>query len=81
MFFIFFKILFIDWWRGGAEGEAGSNAGSLMWDSIPGPQDHALSQRQVLNHWATRESPMFFIVNLLLLVYQNIFSDLSSSVI
>ena len=23
--------------------------GSLMWDSIPEPQDHALSQRQTLN--------------------------------
>ena len=29
-------------------------AGSLMWDSIPGPQDHNLSQRQMLNHWATQ---------------------------
>ena len=25
-------------------------AGSPMWNSIPGPGDHALSQRQVLNH-------------------------------
>ena len=24
--------------------------GSLMWDSILGPQDHDLSQRQTLNH-------------------------------
>ena len=24
-----------------------------MWDSIPRPQDHDLSQRQTLNHWAT----------------------------
>ena len=24
--------------------------GSLMWDSIPGPQDHDLSHRQKLNH-------------------------------
>ena len=23
---------------------------NLMWDSIPGPQVHALSQRQMLNH-------------------------------
>ena len=29
-----------------------------MWDSIPGPQDHTLCQRQVPNHWATQESPM-----------------------
>lgn len=26
----------------------------LMQDSIPGPRDHALSQRQKLNHWATQ---------------------------
>ena len=25
-----------------------------MWDSIPGLQDHDLSQRQTLNHWATQ---------------------------
>ena len=30
--------------------------GSLMQDSIPGPQDHDLSQKQTLNHWATQES-------------------------
>ena len=29
-------------------------AGSPMWDSIPGPRDHALSQRQMLHHWATQ---------------------------
>ena len=28
--------------------------GSPMRDSIPGPQDHALSQRQTLNHLATQ---------------------------
>ena len=28
--------------------------GSLMRDSIPGPQDHDLSQRQMLNCWATQ---------------------------
>ena len=28
--------------------------GGLMWDSIPGPQDHALNQRQTLNRWATQ---------------------------
>ena len=32
-----------------AEGEAGS-AGNLKWDLILGLQDHALSQRQALNH-------------------------------
>ena len=33
-----------------AEGEAGSLQGSLMQDSITGPQDHYLSQRQTFNH-------------------------------
>ena len=33
--------------------------GTPTWDWIPGPQDHALSQRQTLNHWATRASPKF----------------------
>ena len=30
---------------------------SPMWDLIPGPRDHALSWRQMLNHWATQVSP------------------------
>ena len=29
-------------------------AGSLMQNSIPGPRDHNLSQRQTLNHWAAQ---------------------------
>ena len=31
-------------------GRSGLHAGSLMWDLIPGLQDHALGGRQVLNH-------------------------------
>ena len=31
--------------------------GSVMQDSIPGPQDHDLSQRQMLNHGATQVPP------------------------
>ena len=31
--------------------------GSLTWDLIPGPQDHALGQRQALNRCATQGSP------------------------
>ena len=31
-------------------GRSRLHAGSLMWDSIPGLQDHTLSQRQTLNH-------------------------------
>ena len=30
-------------------GRSRLHAGSPMWDSIPGLQDHALGQRQVLN--------------------------------
>ena len=29
-------------------------AGRPMWGLIPGPQGHALSPRQMLNHWATQ---------------------------
>ena len=32
-----------------AKGEVGFLWGSPMWDSIPGPRDHTLSQRQMLN--------------------------------
>ena len=34
--------------RGG--GQSRLPAGSLMWDLIPGPQDHNLNQKQMLNH-------------------------------
>ena len=58
----FFKILFIYSWqthrkRQRHRGRSRLHAGSPMWDSIPGPQDHALSQRQMLNHWATQAPP------------------------
>ena len=36
------------------------HARSLMWDSIPGIQDHTLSQRQMLNRWATQASLVLF---------------------
>ena len=35
---------------GRGRGKNRLHAGSLMWDSIPGPQDHTLGQRQVLKH-------------------------------
>ena len=38
-------------WR---EKQAPFGAGSLMQDSIPGPLDHDLSQKQTLNPWATQ---------------------------
>ena len=37
-------------------------AGNLMWDLIPGPWDHDLSQRQTLNHWAT-QAPFILVLN------------------
>ena len=47
-----------------AEGEAGSMHpmwdSSPMWDSIPGLQDRALGQRQVLNRCATQGSQFIF---------------------
>ena len=33
-----------------AEGRSRLHAGNLMGDSIPGPQDHDLGQRQALNY-------------------------------
>ena len=35
--------------RDTGRGRSRLHAGSLMWDSIPGLQDHALGQRQALN--------------------------------
>ena len=61
----FFKILiliFIHSWEtegGGRDtgrGRSRIHAGSPMRDSILALQDHALSQRQTLNHWATQAS-------------------------
>ena len=60
----FLKILFIYSWKTQRErgrdtgrGRSRLQAGSLMWDLIPGLQDHTLAQRQVLNCWATQGSP------------------------
>ena len=60
--FIYFKIyLFLidierERGRDTGGGRSRLHAGSPMWDSTPGLQDHALGQRQVLNHWATQGS-------------------------
>ena len=43
--------------------EKQSPCGSLMWELILGSQDHALSQRQMLNHRATQVS-LYFTFNL-----------------
>ena len=39
--------------RDAGRGRSRLPVGNLMQNSIPGPQDHALSQRQMLNHQAT----------------------------
>ena len=56
-YFIFFlKILFIfherhtERGRDTGRGRSRLPEGSPIWDSIPGHQDHDLSQRQTLNH-------------------------------
>ena len=41
-------------------------AGTLMWDSIPGLWDHGLSQRQMLNHWATQAPLVCIFLTLLI---------------
>ena len=38
--------------RSTGRGRSRLHAGSPMWDWIPGPRDHDLNQRQMLNHWA-----------------------------
>ena len=43
--------------RDTGRGRSRLHAGSLMWDWIPGLQDHALGRREALNHWATLGSP------------------------
>ena len=40
-------------------GRSRLHAGSPMWGSILGLQDHILSRRQMLNRWATQVSPNF----------------------
>ena len=43
-----------------ARGRSRASVGSLMWDSIPGPQDHGPSQGQTHSHWATQAPQIFF---------------------
>ena len=42
--------------RDTGRGKIRLHVGNPIWDSMPGPQDHTLSQRQTLNHWATQVS-------------------------
>ena len=48
-----------------SRGRSRLHAGSLMWHSILGLWDHALSQRQTLNHKATQASLSFSFVTIL----------------
>ena len=65
---IFKKILFICSWetqrQRHKERKMRLPEWTLMWDSIPEPQDHALSQRQKLNHQATQASPMIEFISM-----------------
>ena len=61
--FLFLKILFIysrETIRGRDTGRGRSRfpVRSLMWHLIPGPWDHDLSQRQILNHWGHPGAPV-----------------------
>ena len=42
--------------RDTGRGRSRLHAGSLMWDSIPGPRGHVLGWRQTLNCWAPQAS-------------------------
>ena len=43
-------------------GRSRLHAGNPTWDSIPGLQDQALDQRQVLNHRTTRAAPFLIVL-------------------
>ena len=49
-------------WEGGRRSRL--HAESLMWDSIPGLWNRTLSQRLVLNHWATQVSHKLIFIKL-----------------
>ena len=62
-FFLQIYLFMIDiereWGRDTGGGRSRLHAtGTPMWDLIPGLQDRALGQRQVLNRWATQGSPI-----------------------
>ena len=50
MFYLFMRDTQRERSRDLGRGRSRVPVGSLMWDSIPGPRDHDLSQKQTLNH-------------------------------
>ena len=73
-FLFFFKDFIYSWEtqrersRDIGRGRSNLPVGSLVWDSIQGPWDHNLSQRQMLNHWATQASQHWGFSNILISV-------------
>ena len=58
-FFLRFYLFIYSWetqreWQRHRQREKQAPVGSPMQDLIPGPRGHALSQRQLLNHWDTQ---------------------------
>ena len=60
-------------------GRSRLHAGSLTWDSIPGPRGHALGQRQTPNHWATQVSLVdlnfYSFIKMFVYIFQNYDND------
>ena len=79
-FILFYKILSIYSWEAQRErqrhrGRSRLPVGSPMWDLIPGPWDHDLSQRQTLNHGATHVAqwcPVMFLIQMTLFFYYSL---------
>ena len=64
-----------EWGRDLRRGRSRFPVGSRMWDSIPGSQDHALSQKQTLNHWATLASRWIALIEKVHVKHMFIFSQ------
>lgn len=63
VFFFFLRRYLFIWVRAGAEEGAegeGETEQRLMWDSIPGPWEHDLSQREMLN-WLCHSGAPFYL--------------------
>ena len=56
--------------RDTGRGRSRLHAGSLMWDLIPGLQDHALGRRQALNCWATQGLPSSIVLKATYVIFE-----------